>query len=170
MDDIEVARYGLRTFVVKGGRLKSLYKDIYWDEGVMEAKCLRGPEALWLFFQNDVDPSHRAPDKNCTCGIYATLTLEHLRAQYFMEAERSVAVIAAEGPTIIGDQGLRTSAARIVAYWTPVRGVRRAYGQACGKDAQYFRKMDQMLETYGLPPCPRFPENPPARLLRRWMS
>lgn len=161
-EDIEVARYGLRTFRVNTKAtweprgLRSLAKHTYWDNGVMEAKCLgRDPLA---FLWREVDDPHVVPVKDCSCGVYATVSLDSLMHQYPAQAlKEGVAVIAAEGPTIIGDMGMRTSAARIVAYWCPNKKKRKVYEETCGPEVRHFRKMSDMLEAYGLPPCPSFP-------------
>lgn len=162
--DLEVARYGLRTFRVRTRGemrsqqwgLRSVVKSTYWTDGVMEAKCMADARAfLWSLHENEEE--HVIPDKNCSCGIYATTSLDSLMAQYPAYAlSGGVAVIAAEGPTIIGELGMRTTAARIVAYWCPDKKKRKVYEEVC-QDARHFRNMSDMLEAYNLPPCPSFP-------------
>lgn len=64
-------------------------------------------------------PEHPAPQLDCCCGIYGSLSMGHLVRQYRVAAYLT-AVIAAEGRTIIGTHGLRTERARVVAYyWNP---------------------------------------------------
>jgi hypothetical protein len=100
----EVARYALRTFVIRDGQLSSVIKGGgHWNEGVCEAVCL--------------DEDHEAPAPGCRCGIYGALSLQTLYSQYPKATSRIVAVIAAEGKTMLGTVGLRTAAARVVAYW-----------------------------------------------------
>ena len=92
-------------------------------------------------------PSHEAPHEDCQCGIYAAHTLEHLVAQYPVQTGHIVAVIAAEGQTIIGDKGFRTQYARVVAYWcvdTLTEPAKRQF-----KGAQRYGKIDDMLVAYG---------------------
>lgn len=152
--DIEVGRYAVRTFTVDlhrrvlapvsiGSVLEDLDSDgrSAWQDGVCEARCARGQE-------------HRAPDENCSCGIYGATSLASLRSQYPDLAASIVAVIAAEGPTIIGSAGLRTSAARVVAYWChpgPVLDeVRSVFAQQCTQ-ATKFDDLDAMLAVYNIP-------------------
>lgn len=170
--DLEVARYGLRTFEVKGGLhggLKSLFQETYWNNGVMEAECRASSFDIiqWRWHNKG---EHRVPAKYCGCGIYATVSLQSLIAQYPEQMlDNGVAVVAAEGETIIGDRGMRTSAARIVAYWAPTKKTRRTYRRTCGSEARYFRKMSEMLKAYGFPPCPSFPDVPrQARRIKFW--
>lgn len=149
--DIEVGRYALRTFRLVDGKLKSLFQSTYWDGGTMIAECRAGT------------PCDIVPSENCHCGLYGTLTLDHLVKQYAADARRNVAVIAAEGSTLIGDRGLRTSAARIVAYWAPDQAFAdyrnadlvfsEVYASIC-PDARRFEDKTEMLEAYHFPASP----------------
>lgn len=94
---------------------------------------------------------HEAPDIDCRCGVYGSLNLENLRRQY-AEALFMVAVIAAEGKTIIGTRGLRTEYARVVAFWTPWYQffMRRVAVKEC-PDATSYKDLNLMLKDYGIP-------------------
>lgn len=143
--DVEVARYGLRTFAVEAGTLKSLFQPTAWDKGVIEARCMRGDEwSPWY--------DHSIPHERCTCGVYATVDLQSLIAQYRDRCRSNVAVVAVEGTTIIGDKGMRTSAARVVAYWTPdsKRGqkAQMVYERVCGDDVPHYDDMNTMLKDF----------------------
>ncbi|MCA2338803.1 hypothetical protein [Mycobacterium avium] len=152
--DIEVARYAVRTFTVDRRRgvltpvsiaphLSSIGVDgrAVWENGACEARCAHGYD-------------HTAPDDTCSCGIYGATTLGSLRRQFPDLAAAIVAVIAAEGPTIIGSAGLRTSAARVVAYWChpgPVfDDARSVFAQQC-RQAQNFDDLGAMLAAYDIP-------------------
>ncbi len=152
--DIEIARYGLRTFEINDGELASMaIVGSHWQGGTCEAKCFRN--SMQYGFVSDItNPRHKSPDEGCTCGIYATVTLQSLQEQY-MAATKLVTVIAAEGKTIIGDRGMRTSAARIVAYWSPSRRIRKVCKKQC-VGAKHFKDLDEMLVAYNLPR-----DNPP---------
>lgn len=127
MSDLEVGRFALRTFDLTTGRPESICGSLgtgHWKGGVCEARCLAGSYnkvySIYSDFWDTVEPvrdcAHPAPDPECECGIYGSLSLKHLQRQY--EAARSlVAVIAAEGQTLIGSRGLRTERARVVAFW-----------------------------------------------------
>ena len=143
--DIEVNRYALRTFICHPQwGLKSLYREHYWDGGKAVAKCLgsgrRGIVSGWGGAPLD---DHQPPGQNCSCGIYATLTLDQLVREYSEWALRCVAVIAAEGETVIGPKGLRTAAARIVAYWASTRTERDVFDKRA-PEAKWFTRIEPM--------------------------
>lgn len=176
--DIEVARYGLRTFLMNpsyltnGPRLKSVFQKTHWENGKIEAKCLAEPESRTVVIQYGgraihrevLSSGHQAPHEGCECGVYATLDLQNLVRQYREYAETNVAVVAAEGSTIIGSKGMRTAAARVVAYWAPEDIRARVYQEVCGKEAQRFTDIHEMLKAYGFPEYPNpFPRIPVLR-------
>jgi hypothetical protein len=145
--DIEIGRYALRTFQIRGGRLKSLYRAHYWDGGTAIARCDRQAG----------HPDESPPAQNCTCGLYGALTMPQLLRDYAKYARFGIAVFAAEGMTVIGDRGLRTAAARIVAYWAPPIGdgvdvddPAEVFATQC-PDAQRFDTVAEMLKAYNLP-------------------
>ncbi|MEN4464545.1 hypothetical protein VXE65_21245 [Mycolicibacterium conceptionense] len=167
--DIEVGRYALRTFLVDRhyrallpltGNARPVGRRLYaaglaaynhaarsvWAGGVCVARCGRGR-------------SHAAPAEDCSCGVYGATSLESLLDQFPGLAHNIVAVIAAEGTTIVGDDGLRTSAARVVAYWIQpwpeLDDARAVFAEQC-PGAEVFPHLDCMLAAYG------FPVGPPA--------
>ena len=156
--DIEVGRYGLRTFRIDrrhrvllpitaggAGAITGMPDATrQWQGGVCVARCRNHPE-------------HLAPVADCTCGIYATTDLLSLHEQYPLLARNVVAVIAAEGPTMIGDRGMRTSAARVVAYWVsshPRLQVAREVLAAQCHDAAIYTDLDSLLADYHLRSTP----------------
>lgn len=143
--DIEVARYALRTFDLSYGTLASVYKNQHvWEDGVCVAKCLRTDKEVHK------PPCKNPPGKDCACGIYGTVTLESLIKQYRRQAAQCVAVIAAEGETIVGDRGLRTAAARIVAYWVSDQMAHQILLDGSG-GARHFTSIPDMLAEYKFP-------------------
>lgn len=141
--DIEVARYALRTFRIDP-RARALIPVVIddpraWENGVCVARCHR---------------DHSPPANGCRCGVYGATSLGSLFAQYPLLASHIVAVIAAEGATIIGSSGLRTQAARVVAYWCgPSPGLAKAravLAEQC-PDAQAYNDCVAMLARYHLP-------------------
>ena len=79
--------------------------------------------------------------------------------QYTWLSSRLVTVIAAEGTTIIGDTGLRTGYARVVAYWTATAAELR---ERCEKQfigATHFGDIGEMLAAYGFPAAQRLPRS-----------
>jgi hypothetical protein len=103
--------------------------------------------ADWLTSFNS---DHKTPEPSCTCGVYGALDLDVLCSQYPDLARDLVAVIAAEGITIVGDKGLRTEAARVVAYWSPNWYIRKICARQCGS-ARRFTDLDAMLAAYHFP-------------------
>jgi hypothetical protein len=145
IDDIEIARYALRTFTVgaNSDELSSVaMSGSYWRNGTCEAECLAGGDRQ--------RPMHPAPHEGCTCGIYGTLSLDSLTRQFTYQSTHLVTVIAAEGKTIIGDKGLRTAAARVVAYWSPDKKIRKICKKQLG-DAKKFDNLYDMLAAYDVP-------------------
>lgn len=185
--ELEVARYALRTFKFSRDGLESVaVPNRDWNNGVCEAHCRRavmngwwGP--MWFSIVGGAveiqEPTpHTSPDLNCSCGIYGSLSLDNLTAQYDY-ARNLVTVIAAEGITIIGSRGLRTQYARVVAWWlsSDVKPTMEEYlnivcwdpykvdfgqvivpkfQQICAAsfgDAAQYDDLDSMLNDFGLP-------------------
>ena len=144
LPDIEVARYALRTFHIDA-HARALVPVVMkhdrhaWDGGVCVASCHRG---------------HTPPADGCRCGVYGATSLCSLLEQYPRLAANIVAVIAAEGSTIIGNSGLRTQAARVVAYWCrPSRQLDKAravLAEQCPSATPY-DECGAMLAAYHLP-------------------
>jgi hypothetical protein len=112
-----------------------------WEDGTCEAVCQRG---------RVLPRRHDPPDDRCGCGIYGSLSYADLLRQYHAEARTMVAVIAAEGTTIIGTRGLSTQYARVVAYWCDPDPIRRDCAATQFKDAQVYDCPDDMITAYGL--------------------
>lgn len=146
LPDIEVGRYALRTFWLGHGSLRSLYQDFYWDQGTAIAECRSDS---W----SPPHPDQEVPAHKCGCGLYGTLTIEQLLREYGSYAKDTVAVIAAEGSTYIGTKGLRTAAARVVAFWHPDEG---PYSDLANKaykdiDAVRYGTVAEMISAYNFP-------------------
>lgn len=139
VDDIELGRYALRTFRIdyRKREMRSLTQNSKgpseWIKGTCEARCRNS--------------SHPAPDYRCSCGIYGTNSADSLFEQFELYAKELIAVIAAEGITVVGDTGLRTQAARVVAYWPS----NSAIGRVCHRDfpdAKKYKDLNDMLIDY----------------------
>ena len=180
MSDIEVGRLALRTFRVsnpqdhatgskpflnmfgtsysyppdmgKGidAQMTSLMiNGLLWPDGACSAVCASFLAPLLLGLDG---APHIPPCQGCHCGVYGTLSLQHLRDQYQGFADKCVAVIAAEGNTMLGDRGLRTQHARVIAYWCI-----DDYAPVCQrqfKDAKQFSDVLEMIGVYGIPEYP----------------
>ena len=148
---LEVDRFALRTFqVTPAGRLASIsVSGDHWADGTCSAQCLKDDVNFFGWWRGEANIPHKAPGWDCRCGIYGSLNLANLIRQYPHHARSIVAVIAAEGQTIIGSRGLRAQYARVVAFWTPERSIkRRASKQFRG--AEYYKRCSKMLAAYGL--------------------
>ena len=141
--DIEVGdAYALRTFAVKDGRLASIVqKGSHWVDGVCVAICT----------QNPGNPDHEVPNARCVCGVYGFWTVAELLDQYPKFARRIVTVVRMDGLTIEGDNGVKASAAQIVAWWCAEDAPELA--RACAASApgtrRYFDR-DVMVHIHGL--------------------
>jgi hypothetical protein len=162
--DLEVGRYALRSFKAQHRWLPNNWATEYgvssqlvfgpvsyrgspnsWISGTCEAVCYAGG-----YLPSGAKRGHQAPDEKCTCGIYASLSYADLIAQFHTEARTIVAVIAAEGITIIGSRGLRTQFARVVAYWVEPAKIFRQAAATQFKDAAVFDNPVDMIDAYGL--------------------
>jgi hypothetical protein len=150
MTDYEVARRALRTFKIHdNGRLGPVSQGSSddWIGGVCNARCLPGE-------------FHPAPYKGCGCGVYGALTAYDLIDQWSRFSSLCIMVFAAEGTTIIGPRGLRTQAARLLAYWSPYWGVRRRINKQFPNLVRY-KRLQAMLDAYSLPFYPdKEPDDP----------
>ena len=138
---IEVGLFGVRTFRVTRHGIEPI------SFGTPQA--MPGPWAGGECIARCRFELHPAPAEDCNCGIHASTDLESLRSHYPQFATRVVAVIAAEGTTVLGDRGFRTAAARVVAYWcSPAypETVSLLAGHVGG--ASVFTDLEEMLHTY----------------------
>lgn len=138
-----------------------------WEDGTCVAVCRKsatGWKTSSVLFRHlkpvpvvkqSEPPHHPAPDESCSCGIYGSLSYADLIKQFGSYAPFMVSVIAAEGATIIGDRGLRTAFARVVAYWTDPDPLRRVSAAKQFREAKVFESPFDMVSEYGvalLPP------------------
>ena len=144
--DYVVGLHALRTFRLRGLQMESIIAPAgLWKGGVCRAECLGG--GGWAESKH---PELPAPQVDCACGIYGSLSLDRLTEQYTQYANSILAVIAAEGRTIVGTRGIRTQYARVVAWWTP--GVyRTGICTVQFKDSKMYASMNRMLRDYGIP-------------------
>lgn len=147
MTEPEVARYALRTFKLSSGGfpIRSIgVRGIHWFNGTCAARCINNINGL-----PRPGVKHESPSETCHCGVYGALAWDVLWHQFHQQAKDIVAVIAAEGQTIIGNRGLRTQFARVVAYWVSSYGS-VALGENL-KDATRYADLDMLLADYGIP-------------------
>ena len=171
--ELEVGRYGLRSFKFS---IEPVYRYAYpellnrfgWDDQLV--RVWRAPAHVipgdWVdgtctaVCPNDRmtrvfgEAPHDPPGDNCHCGIYASLSYGDLLRQFRNEARHIVAVIAAEGATIIGDRGLRTAYARVVGYWVNPDRLMRDTASEQFTDAIAYSSPAELVEAYNLPLLP----------------
>lgn len=164
MSDLEVARYAVRTWNMSLTHLELQSVAVsgsFWKDGVCEAKCYR--RSIHGGIMRLVPSGHVAPFEGCQCGIYGSLSLDHLDRQYYEQTKFIVGVIAAEGQTLIGPRGLRTERARCVAYWTPDLGLfRNIAAKALGAEG-WQSSLERMLADYHIPIHPESDSGAPYR-------
>jgi hypothetical protein len=166
VSDLEVARYALRTFRPVANEEErdnggwSFFKPQptelasvsapgpNWLDGTCTAQC-KIDTAMTAWRDDPPGPPHQAPHEDCHCGVYGALTLERLQYQYSHYTQTNIAVIAAEGQTLIGTRGLRTQYARVVAYWCLPQLQEIAAKQFA--DAKHYTDTGHMLNDYHIP-------------------
>lgn len=139
MRDIEIGRFGLRTFRVDrdGHLLPIAAGDRFdWKDGVCFAECKAGA-------------FHRPPAEGCSCGIYSFHSLEDLRSQYSSAAD-VVAVVAPEGIARIGGNGLVSERARIVALWTADPRLTDLVRSVVSENIAPYKDLDTMVVDHHL--------------------
>lgn len=160
--DFEVARYGLRTFKASlnvGGLHSVAVTGRHWENGTCEAKCLKNDPLLQGYGGGTAPRKHVSPHRDCTCGIYASLSWGHLYHQYPGWTLLNTAVIAAEGQTIIGSRGFRTQFARVVGFWTKNPDI-QAIAIKQFPDAVFHTTSDQLLDAFGIDRVSAVPVSP----------
>ena len=136
--------YALRTFAVKDGRLaSSSRRESHWVDGVCVAICT----------QNPATPTTRYRTRGL-CGVYRFWTVAELLDQYTKFARRIVTVVRMDGLTIEGDNGVKASAAQIVAWWceedATASYARLAACAASAPGARRYFDRDVMVHIHGL--------------------
>jgi hypothetical protein len=91
-----------RSWRVVGGRLRSPYQPVFWDEPVLDARC-----------EGRMTDVHPAPDPACGCGIYACLAPD---PDFPKVDYRAVAgIVTLWGRVEMHDDGMRAEHARVEA-------------------------------------------------------
>jgi hypothetical protein len=99
-----------RSWRAVGGRLRSPYLPVCWDERVMHAEC----ESSARGHSTSRPPSsHLAPDPDCTCGIYAYL--EPDRNFPTIDYRGLTGIVTLWGNIEVHGDGMRAQHARVEA-------------------------------------------------------
>ena len=101
-----------RSWRVVDGALRSVYLPFFWTERDVEATCM-GHEAPDSNAPRSAPPGHHAPDRGCTCGVYAYYepdmnfsTVDHRGV---------IGIVSLWGTIELHDDGMRAQHARVEA-------------------------------------------------------
>jgi hypothetical protein len=101
-----------RSWRVVDGALRSVYLPFFWTERDVEATCM-GAEAPDSNAPRSAPPGHNAPDRGCTCGVYAYYepdmnfsTVDHRGV---------IGIVSLWGTIELHDDGMRAQHARVEA-------------------------------------------------------
>lgn len=132
--------------------LESLFAAATWVPGVpLRATCAAGHRSRWRPWHIHLN-DHRAPQTDCTCGIYAVrneeTAHEYLDTRRFVaRGDRVIGRVALWGDVVEGELGWRASAAYPVELLVPVTATERG---VLGRRA-YLDEILLGLEAYGVP-------------------
>lgn len=131
--DLTAEVVGYRSFQVKNNELRGKYADVAWSLGVTVAKCC--PESFKFETGGRlVQKQHRAPLKECRCGLHAHYTAQQLAASVLVGGDIA-ALVSCWGVVVPYAEGFRAEYGRIHALSDP-----------------YQRSTSRMVaETYGVP-------------------
>jgi hypothetical protein len=133
--DLIDAVVAFRSWRVVDGALRSVYLPQFWTEREATAVCM-GDEAPDSSAPRTAPPGHAAPDRGCTCGIYAYYESD----KHFptIDYRRVIGIVSLWGTIELHEDGMRAEHARIEALalysrWTTrqieaVRNVARDLG------------------------------------------
>lgn len=128
---------GFRTWIVENGLLKAAGVKEAWPSSEMEAVCVAGKITGSLIHT----PGHQAPQKDCTCGIYANHSFYLARHNAKTWRLPIVGAVAGAGRMEIHADGYRCQKAQILAFYVV--------------SSKWFRDKPQELEkiqsTYQVP-------------------
>ena len=150
--DVEPVVHGsvraLRTFrLLPEGVLAPVTGRAAWGSGVNTATCERR-----------LGDHHRAPERGCSCGLWAFGDLQALRESDLREQDEVVAVIRCHGRVIPATLGLRAEHAALEAVWLApsVPGPVRARLGAAYPQAAVYRSIPAMLAEHPLSSLPSY--------------
>jgi hypothetical protein len=110
--DLIEAVVAFRSWRVVDGRLRSVYLPVFWDEAEVSAVCM-GADAPDADTPRPAPPGHLAPDRGCTCGIYAYYEPD---VNFPTVDYRGVAgIVSLWGSIELHEEGMRAQHARVEA-------------------------------------------------------
>lgn len=96
--------------------------DFKWENGIAVAVC-REMDGDLLHFTPEQLLQH-IPGEKCSCGIYATYSLETARMYGDNKEIAPVFLVVAGGKQILGNKGFRSAEAKVIAVTYPISEVR----------------------------------------------
>lgn len=101
-----------RSWRVVDGGLRSVYLPVFWTERDVTATCM-GDEAPDADASRSAPPGHSAPDRGCTCGVYAYYgpDMNFPTVDY----RGVVGIVSLWGSIELHEEGMRAQHARVEA-------------------------------------------------------
>lgn len=103
---------GYRAWRVLNGQLRAISQSTIWTDEGLVARCFANGYCAQMCER--CMEMHKAPVRECTCGIYAMYGLVDVVAAYGSNVVVT-GVIEASGKILLGTKGFRAEKARIVA-------------------------------------------------------
>jgi hypothetical protein len=141
-----------------GGRLRSPYLPIFWDERTIHARCVASDHAFDHASDHSSEPHahpapHRAPHPDCSCGIYAYLEPDR---EFPMVDYRGVTgIVTLWGNVEVHADGMRAEHARVEAlalypHWCErQKNAVWRIAEQLGVDLIDLDRIDNCAERYG---------------------
>jgi hypothetical protein len=101
-----------RSWRVVDGALRSVYLPFFWTEREVSATCM-GFEAPDENAPRTAPPGHRAPDRGCTCGVYAYY--EPDKNFPTVDYRGVIGIVSLWGAIELHEDGMRAEHARVEA-------------------------------------------------------
>jgi hypothetical protein len=101
-----------RSWRVVDGALRSVYLPQFWTEREVTATCM-GSEAPDEHAPRTAPPGHRAPDRGCTCGVYAYY--EPDKNFPTVDYRGVIGIVSLWGTIELHEDGMRAEHARVEA-------------------------------------------------------
>ncbi len=101
-----------RSWRVVDGALRSVYLPVFWTERDVTATCM-GSEAPDAHAPRSAPPGHSAPDRGCTCGVYAYYEPDMNFST--VDYRGVIGIVSLWGTIELHDAGMRAEHARVEA-------------------------------------------------------
>ena len=101
-----------RSWRVVDGALRSVYLPVFWTEKEVKATCMSA-ESPDADAPRSASPGHSAPDRGCTCGVYAYY--EPDRNFPTVDYRGVIGIVSLWGTIELHEDGMRAEHARVEA-------------------------------------------------------